>query len=171
MTKEEAIAILIREIDEDLFLRTEYRERIHEAINMAIKALGQEPCEDAVSRQSMLDAITDIDDNINMDIYTNEVREIISALPSVIHTHKKGKWIKTKYWYSNYCSECNYKSEEQTNYCPNCGSRMEEPNKSEIPTGSDDYISAESESKRYMELAKSYAQGVRDGLVESEGKE
>ena len=119
----------------------------------------QEPCEDAISRKAMLDVITEIDDNINMDIYTNEVREIISALPSVIHTHKKGKWIKTKYWYSNYCSECNYKSEEQTNYCPNCGSRMEEPNKSEIPTGSDDYISAESESKRYMELAKSYAQG------------
>lgn len=43
MTREEAIAILIREIDDDPFLRTEYREQIHEALNMAIKALEQEP--------------------------------------------------------------------------------------------------------------------------------
>ena len=39
--------------------------------------------DDCVSRQSMLDAITEIDENINMDIYTNEVREIIEALPPV----------------------------------------------------------------------------------------
>ena len=42
MTKEEAVAILIRERDEDPFLMTEYREQIHEALSMAIKALKQE---------------------------------------------------------------------------------------------------------------------------------
>ena len=63
------------------------------AIKKAIKALEQESCEDAVSRQAMLDAITEIDDNINMDIYTNEVREIIDDLPSVIPARKKEEWI------------------------------------------------------------------------------
>ena len=63
------------------------------AIKEAIKILEQETCEDAVSRQAMLDAITEIDDNINMDIYTNEVREIIDDLPSVTLTRKKEEWI------------------------------------------------------------------------------
>ncbi len=42
MTREEAKSILIREQEEDLFMRTEYRNKIHEALNMAIKALEQE---------------------------------------------------------------------------------------------------------------------------------
>ena len=42
MTREEAIAILVREIDEDIFVRTEYRKQIHEALNMGIEALEQE---------------------------------------------------------------------------------------------------------------------------------
>lgn len=37
MTKEEAIDILTREIDEDLFIKTPYREQIHEALNIAIE--------------------------------------------------------------------------------------------------------------------------------------
>ena len=43
MTREEAIAILIREINEDPFMRTEHREQIHEALNMATKALEELP--------------------------------------------------------------------------------------------------------------------------------
>ena len=55
-----------------------------------IKILEQQPCEDCVSRKAMLDAITEIDGNINMDIYTNEVREIIENLPPVTPTQR---WI------------------------------------------------------------------------------
>ena len=54
------------------------------------KALEQETSKDAVSRKAMLDAITEIDENINADIYTNEVREIIRELPSV--TPACNKW-------------------------------------------------------------------------------
>ncbi len=54
MTREEAIDILIREKDEDLFMRTEYRNKIHEALNMAIKALEQEHCEGCISRKDLL---------------------------------------------------------------------------------------------------------------------
>ena len=48
MTREEAKAILIREIDDDPFIRTEYREQIHEALKMSIKALEQEPILDKI---------------------------------------------------------------------------------------------------------------------------
>ena len=51
-----------------------------------IQKLEQYPSDDCVSRQSMLDAITEIDENINMDIYTNEVREIAKKLPPVTPT-------------------------------------------------------------------------------------
>jgi hypothetical protein len=43
MTREEAIEILIREKDEDPFIRTEHREQVHEALDMAIEALEREP--------------------------------------------------------------------------------------------------------------------------------
>ena len=51
------------------------------------KALEQQPSEDCVSRKAMLNAITEIDNNVNMDIYTNEVREIVKELPPVTLTH------------------------------------------------------------------------------------
>lgn len=38
---------------------------------------------DCISRQAAIDAITEIDDGINMDIYTNEVRELLREVPSV----------------------------------------------------------------------------------------
>ena len=38
---------------------------------------------DLIDRQAAIDAITEIDDGINMDIYTNEVRELLREVPSV----------------------------------------------------------------------------------------
>ena len=51
------------------------------------KIKEQQPSEGCVSREAMLNAITEIDNNVNMDIYTNEVREIVNELPPVIPTH------------------------------------------------------------------------------------
>ena len=67
-------------------------------------------------------------------------------------------------YYQVRCSKCGFDLDPQTwhmelhkygadKYCPKCGFRMVEPQ--------------ESESKRYMELAKSYVQGLRTGLAES----
>ena len=53
MTNQEAIEIL--KIERDHMTPTLLTERI-EAMNMAIKALEQEPCEDAVSRKAAIDA-------------------------------------------------------------------------------------------------------------------
>lgn len=111
-------------------------------IDIAIKVLEQQPCEDSVSRQALLDSIAEIDGNTNMDIYTDEVREIINAIPSVTPTRKKGKWVDI--WkdgnriYGCRCSECGkdpidytygYEEwwfEELPKFCSNCGSFMME---------------------------------------------
>lgn len=43
MTVEEAVNILKSERDNDIFVLTEYREKLHKALAMAIKALEQQP--------------------------------------------------------------------------------------------------------------------------------
>ena len=48
MTKEEAILRLKRQADG-------YYPKLTEALNMAIKALEQQPCEDCISRQAVID--------------------------------------------------------------------------------------------------------------------
>lgn len=85
--------------------------------------------DDCVSRQAVLNAITEIDGNINMDIYTNEVREIVKESPPVTPTHKVSKWI------DGHCANCgcdvpayinNWKWEKDMNakWCPQCGADM-----------------------------------------------
>ena len=68
----------------------EFEKDLNEVLDLASKALEQQPSEDCVSRKAMLNAITEIDNNVNMDIYTNEVREIVKELPPVTPTQR---WI------------------------------------------------------------------------------
>ena len=123
-----------------------------EALEIAIKALEQEPCEDAVSRQALLDKLDEWDwQELYLPIHFKE--NIIDELPSVQPKAKRdrtvqdfvdkcrecgekyGKLLKSKtghwthdgsHWKNRFiCSECNYKLfDEPTNYCPNCGARM-----------------------------------------------
>ena len=83
-----------------------------------------------ISKRAVLDAITEIDEGVNMDIYTNEVREIIEDLPSIQPV--TGKWETDEvccsdgYKYTvTYCSECDKQVDYMTNFCPNCGAKME----------------------------------------------
>lgn len=108
------------------------------ALRMAVEALEQEPCEDAISRKAALDMAT----TIQTDDYSgNEIMEVvdideIKALPSVTPTRKKGKWIKEfKLITDGYttvkkpivtCSECSAENSSiYKNFCPNCGAEME----------------------------------------------
>ncbi len=79
-----------------------------------------------MSRKAMLNAITEIDNNVNMDIYTNEVREIVKELPPVTPIHKVGYWDKTGGSFR--CSECMHMPEfrdiRTLKYCSNCGAEM-----------------------------------------------
>jgi rubrerythrin len=105
-----------------------------EAIEMAIEALEQEPCEDVISRQAVLDSI-----NANC-VYENEynlttkhIKDAIEQLPPITPKAKVGKWIAdVDRWgdivttVNGYrCSECNTFDTDKDNYCPNCGAKME----------------------------------------------
>lgn len=83
-----------------------------EAISMAIEALEQEPCEDCISRQAVLDIATTIQTD---DFSGNEIIEVvdvddIKALPSVkpqeLKTEQFAKWVATEIfddmWEYNY---------------------------------------------------------------------
>jgi hypothetical protein len=83
MTREEAIEIIKSECYVFNPLNFDGSTMINTALDMAIKALEQEPCEDAISRQSMLDYMKYLHDEMPEE-------EFIKALPSVTPTQK---WI------------------------------------------------------------------------------
>lgn len=123
MTREEAIAI---------FKGFKFLPREMEAVDMAIKALEQEPCEDCVSRQEVLaiagDSRFDLDDCEDKEDFCAEIR----ALPPVTLIRKKGKWKEYPHeWGDNWqcsdyeCSICYNRAHFDTDFCPNCGAEME----------------------------------------------
>ena len=111
MTREEAAKMLRREIEclshskcEDCILekacdpmRTPLDSEYIEAFEIAIKALEQEPCEDAISRQVVLEAIEDDKSERYSCFASNNdaecFKQIIRELPSVSPQQKMGRWI------------------------------------------------------------------------------
>ena len=137
MTREEAIDVLITHkkilIDN---VTSELDENDIEALDIAIKALDQEPCEDAISRKATVKRLCKIAD------YMNEKRNglgspyVMAALfiqdnkdefPSVQTKPKTGKWLTQKGIFEIVCSACmkgyHYHPKE-FNFCPNCGADM-----------------------------------------------
>ena len=96
----------------------------------------QEPCDDAISRQAVIDFI---------DRELDFIKAKINDLPSV--TQKSGKWIKIQSGDKDFpesivCSKCGSENSHldfnenaepigkvfvTSNYCPNCGAKMVEP--------------------------------------------
>ena len=109
MKKEEAIEFF-RDMNECTYGNLE-------AVEMAIKALEQEPCEDAISREAVLELIADY------DLSMGQVVKVIHALPSVTPSRPKGHWIKTPLLTCDRCNKIN-KSGIESNFCPNCGCKM-----------------------------------------------
>lgn len=104
------------------------------ALDMAIKALEQEPCDDAISRSDMLDAIG------HGTTYTSEdLQRIIKGLPSVTPKREQGEW-KMIYRHHNEVKKYTgidlmgdkhtiYVKEEYEGkepYCPKCGKRADD---------------------------------------------
>ena len=135
MNKEEAIY----QLRNTAWLGThEDREKTEKAVEMAISALEQEPCEDAISRADMYE---EIEDWLNLSRYyhpnsknnkmpIDELRARIERLPSVTPSRRKGHWIVLSST-DMYCSECNEVEELNTKrkYCSWCGARMESEDK------------------------------------------
>ena len=110
-----------------------YLEALKE-IKRLKEALEQQPCEDCISRQAVINAI-----NQNC-IYENEynltashIKEMVQQLPSVTQKEKTGhliddgfasesNWIFDRKTYR--CSSCKFPTYIKYDYCPNCGARM-----------------------------------------------
>lgn len=154
MTAEEAV----KQIKENCYFAS-ISEKTKQALDKAIKALEQlqdvhdtcknciefsefkqQPSEDCISRQAVLDVINFEDKwlfdanghNANTHIAFNGLESRVKALPSVTPQRPKGKWKRIAGFEDcNYdkCSVCGvyqlfYYGKPSTNYCPNCGAEM-----------------------------------------------
>ena len=158
MTREEASNILD---DYDVNFEGHTAEEIAEAFEVAFRALEQEPCEDAISRQAVLESIKNLYPDMPvvdimgsrrkwLDKYAPyfECENAVEHLPPVNSQPKTGHWEWVQYDYNPkignwHCSKCRsvvvegVSKEEKGGiplykYCPQCGAKM-----SEIPTGSE----------------------------------
>ena len=105
-----------------------------EALNTAIKALDQEPCEDAISKASVFEImgnLMSIPYDFDRPITEKDVSESmdeIRALPPVTPVRPKGHWINIDKTHSK-CDKCGaifeiVSANGEANYCPNCGCLM-----------------------------------------------
>ena len=96
-----------------------------------------EPCEDAVSRKAVYDAMVEKGQRSRRyklgeiwELNGTEIREALDTVPSVTPKRKRGKWIDETFkpWglvYHPYrCDQCGEHSEADSNFCPNCGADM-----------------------------------------------
>lgn len=87
----------------------------------------KEPCDDAISRQAVLDGLGKYHDGADLHIDgLTYAYDLVCKLPSV-STEKTGRWEKLSVCYG--CSECslctNIHGIRDFKYCPNCGAKME----------------------------------------------
>ena len=71
----------LQEGDKPQFFDVDENEKDIEAFEMAIQALSEEPCEDAISRQAVDDAIYDY--SRSCDVNYGQIMERIDKIPSV----------------------------------------------------------------------------------------
>lgn len=92
-------------------------DKWREAITVISKWLEQEPCDDAVSRQTVIDMM-------NYGILEDNIKDLLPVIPK----EKTGKWIGDK------CSNCGNERAWYGNnplFCPDCGAKMIELQESE----------------------------------------
>ena len=108
---------------------------LEEAIKHA-EEVAKEPCDDAISRQAVLDLIEHYNsDGLGSVFYGYQegvkFADAVNKLPSVTPLPKTGHWIKTNIngQHRITCSCCGYTEPEYRsyirNFCPNCGHRQE----------------------------------------------
>ena len=125
MTREEAL----EELDSLIVPRDGEQDRLADALEMAMEALEQEPCEDAISRSEAIRVASGY-------CHWANIPKELAKLPSVTPQQKTGRWIEKEDWNGDTYYDCSVCGEsfcllEGTptdnlyNYCPNCGVKME----------------------------------------------
>ena len=138
MTREEAVNIIKSECYVFNPFNLDRSTMVNAALDMAIKALDQEPCEDAISRKSMLDYLKYLHGEMPEE-------EFVKALPSVtparkkpiVHAHwdvidkdSEGDEAFVHVWDTLCCSRCGMERTTEDGYipqyCESCGAKMDE---------------------------------------------
>ena len=134
MTKEQVLINHIQEYLDSGMWQYEACYLNKDDLKVIIKALEQEPCEDAISRKTVLEQTYNWskDEFLRVTNPFDYLRKRINSLPPVIPQPKTGHWIPdVDRWgdvvttVNGYrCDKCNAFNSDKDNYCPNCGCRM-----------------------------------------------
>lgn len=100
---------------------------------MDLPSVEQEPCEDAISRDAVLEKAVYTETEEGWCGYTVDV-DYIKSLPPVKQEPKTGHWIKQTLSVKPFgedtvlCDQCAFMTDKDNtyNYCPNCGAKMQE---------------------------------------------
>lgn len=140
MTKERAITLIKSNYPQNP--RKPWGVEYKNACEMAIKALEQEPCDNAISRQAAIR----LAEQGQVQGFEWQFKELVKLSP-VTPVKKTGEWVKKTLVYDvlteEYipviyteddrkfgntpvyeCNKCKSISKKNTNYCPNCGAKM-----------------------------------------------
>lgn len=137
MTKDEAKIVFLNRGYVEVEGGTVYDpDKWREACIVISEWLEQEPCEDAISRQAVLNMQYRIDDSATLS--TRDIVNVddIEDLPPVTPQPKTGHWIERRSRATGHiesvCSECGAEEGYPYNdYCGNCGAKMFEEQESE----------------------------------------
>ena len=107
--------------------------KVYEEHKLILELLEQEPCEDCISRQAVIEGLRTCYDTETKEYsdgsqwinYEDAVAEM-ENLPSVTPQPKIGRWIFDEILDKHYyCSECKSIGVNYWDYCPYCGAKME----------------------------------------------
>ena len=116
------------------------KEEVNEAIDQAIKAVEQQPCEDCISRQAAINTV--VFECGEWAGLAKEISKQLQQLPPVTPQPKMGRWLhrenmdyldKDKVVHNHFmCKDCGFIYDfidghtAQYKYCPSCGVKMQE---------------------------------------------
>lgn len=101
-------------------------------VDEIIKALEQEPCDDAISRQAVFEIQAKYAEHMGATKYW-QMRDDIRALPPVRPQEQTGHWIDDTKYGGTECSKCGkwYPhatiAKSEIKFCSECGAKMVEP--------------------------------------------
>lgn len=127
MTIDEAISIMNVIVH---MIEPQYdTDRIEDAVEIAIKALEQEPYGDCISRDAVMHILDEVGGDFDSPreavVPIDYIADMVAELPSVTPQPKMGRWIFDEVLdHHYYCSECKAMGVDYWDYCPNCGCAM-----------------------------------------------